>query len=564
MQSPDGFDIAANWHLNFIPMKKDLIAVLTKALETLEVSPLPALDIETPREESFGDLSTPLAMGLARTLKKAPKKIAQDIIDAINDRSIFEKIEIAGPGFINFTFTREYLSASFKKLLKAEKSYLRENVGQGRKVLIEYVSANPTGPLHIGHARGAAVGNALCNLLEESGYHVEREYYINDAGRQVKLLGLSVHAKYQQLLGLDLPSPEDGYRGQYIDDEAAAFLAERGEAFKGIPFESSGDEITTWTYKRMIELIRRDLSRFGIRDFDTWISEKDIHENGEVERAIDDLQQKGFLYESGHALWFRSTDFRDDKDRVVIKSDGQHTYFASDIAYHKNKLDRNFDIIIDIWGADHHGYIPRIESVMQAFGYDITRFKVILVQMVNLLKHGEPFQMSKRAGTFVTLSDIMDLVGPDTTKFIFLTRKADSHLDFDLDVVTATTAENPVFYVQYANARISSIIANAMEKGVSADNADLSRLSEPAEISLIKKLLTYPMVLEGAARSFEPHRITFYLQELAGMFHTYYHNHRVIGDDPGLTSARLALCQGIRIVIGDALGILGVTAPEKM
>jgi len=564
MQSPDGFDIAANWHLNFIPMKKDLIAVLTKALETLKVSPLPALDIETPREESFGDLSTPLAMGLARTLKKAPKQIAEDIIDAINDRSIFEKIEIAGPGFINFTFTRDYLSACLKKLLRAEKSFLRENVGQGCKVLIEYVSANPTGPLHIGHARGAAVGNALCNLLEESGYCIEREYYINDAGRQVKLLGLSVHTKYQQLFGIDTPFPEDGYRGQYIDDEAAALRAEQGEAFKGIPFETCGDEITTWTYKRMIEVIRRDLSRFGIRDFDTWISEKTIFEKGEVQQAINDLKQKGFLYESGHALWFRSTDFRDDKDRVVIKSDGQHTYFASDIAYHKHKLDRNFDIIIDIWGADHHGYIPRIESVMQAFGYDITRFKVILVQMVNLLKHGEPFQMSKRAGTFVTLSDLMDLVGPDTTKFIFLTRKADSHLDFDLDVVTATTAENPVFYVQYANARINSIIANAMEKGISADNADLSLLSEPAEISLIKKLLTYPMVLEGAARSFEPHRITFYLQELAGMFHTYYHNHRVITDDPGLSNSRLALCKGIKIVIGDALGILGVTAPEKM
>ncbi|MDP2158700.1 MAG: arginine--tRNA ligase, partial [Nitrospirota bacterium] len=287
-------------------------------------------------------------------------------------------------------------------------------------------------------------------------------------------------------------------------------------------------------------------------------------EKGEVQQAIDDLKQKGFLYESGHALWFRSTDFRDDKDRVVIKSDGQHTYFASDIAYHKHKLDRNFDIIIDIWGADHHGYIPRIESVMQAFGYDISRFKVILVQMVNLLKHGEPFQMSKRAGTFVTLSDLMDLVGPDTTKFILLTRKADSHLDFDIDVVTATTAENPVFYVQYANARINSIISNAMEKGFRADDADISLLSEPAETSIIKKLLTYPMVLEGAARSFEPHRITFYLQELAGMFHAYYHNHRVIVDDPGLTSARLALCQGIKIVIGDALGILGVTAPEKM
>ncbi|MBI5074175.1 MAG: arginine--tRNA ligase [Nitrospirae bacterium] len=545
-------------------MKKDLIAVLTTALETLNVSPLPVIEIETPREESFGDLSTPLAMGLARALKKAPKKIAEDIVNAIRERQIFEKIEIAGPGFINFTFTREYLAASFKELLKAERSFLRENVGQGRKVLIEYVSANPTGPLHIGHARGAAVGNALCNLLEESGYHIEREYYINDAGRQVKLLGMSVHAKYQQLLGIEAPFPEDGYRGQYIDDEATALHAERSDAFKGLPFEACGNEITTWTYRRMIELIRRDLGRFGIRDFDTWISEKEIFERGEVQQAIDDLQQKGFLYESGHALWFRSTDFRDDKDRVVIKSDGQHTYFASDIAYHKNKLDRHFDIIIDIWGADHHGYIPRIESVMQAYGYDIARFKVILVQMVNLLKHGEPFQMSKRAGTFVTLSDIMDLVGPDTTKFIFLTRKADSHLDFDLDVVTATTAENPVFYVQYANARINSIIANAREKGIDATDADLSFLSEPAEVGLIKKLLTYPMVLEGAARSFEPHRITFYLQELAAMFHTYYHNHRVVGDDPGLTSARLALCAGIKIVIGDALGILGVTAPEKM
>jgi len=557
-------DFLKKRHLDCNPMKKDLIAVLTRALETLGISPLPAIEIETPREESFGDLSTPLAMGLSRVLKKAPKKIAEDIVQAIADRSQFEKIEIAGPGFINFTFTREYRSALFRKLLRAERSFLREDVGQGRSVLIEYVSANPTGPLHIGHARGAAVGNALCNLLEESGYRVDREYYINDAGRQVKLLGQSVHAKYQQLFGLDLPFPEDGYRGQYIDEEAAALQAESGEVYKGLPFETCGDAITQWTYKRMLELIRRDLGRFGIRDFDTWISEKEIFERGEVQQAIDDLQQKGFLYESGHALWFKSTDFRDDKDRVVIKSDGQHTYFASDIAYHKHKLDRNFDIIIDIWGADHHGYIPRIESVMQAFGYDISRFKVILVQMVNLLKHGEPFQMSKRAGTFVTLSDIMDLVGPDTTKFIFLTRKADSHLDFDLDVVTATTAENPVFYVQYANARINSILEKAVSIAEATDKADLSLLSEPAEISLIKKLLTYPMVIEGAARSFEPHRITFYLQELAGMFHTYYHNHRVLGDDPDLTAARLALCRGIRIVIGDALTILGVTAPEKM
>jgi len=546
-------------------MKKDIIALLTDALDTLGVSPEPLIEIEVPREESFGDLSTPLAMGLAKSLKKAPRKIAEDIINAIKDKSIFETIEIAGPGFINFTFSREHLSSLLRQLLRADKSFLREDVGKGKKVLIEFVSANPTGPLHIGHARGAAVGNALCNLLEESGFRVDREYYINDAGRQVRLLGLSVHAKYQQLLDNDCPFPEDGYRGQYIDDEAAALREEAGEKYKGVNFEACGEEITAWTYQRMIGLIRRDLARFAVKDFSSWVSEKEIFSRGDVQKAIQDLRQKGFIYDKDNAVWFRSTDFRDDKDRVVIKSDGAYTYFASDIAYHKNKLDRDFDIIIDIWGADHHGYIPRIESVMQAFGYDTARFRVILVQMVNLLKHGQPFQMSKRAGTFVTLSEIMDLVGADTTKFIFLTRKADSHLDFDLDVVTATSAENPVFYVQYAHARINSILANAQEKGIDTGrDADLGLLTEPEELGIIRKLLTYPMVLESSARSLEPHRITFYLQELAGRFHTYYHNHRVIGDNPALTHARLALCRGMKIVLTDALGILGVTAPEQM
>jgi arginyl-tRNA synthetase len=446
-----------------------------------------------------------------------------------------------------------------------EKPYLRENVGEGKKVLVEFVSANPTGPLHIGHARGAAVGNALCNLLAECGFRVAREYYINDAGRQVRLLGLSVYARYQQLFGSDTPLPEDGYRGQYIDNEASDLRSEGGEKYRGIPFETCGDEITLWTYSRMLSLIRKDLALFGVTEFDAWVSERDIFARGEVAEAIETLRKKGLIYEHERALWFRSTDFGDDKDRVVIKSDGEYTYFSSDIAYHKNKLDRGYDLIIDIWGADHHGYIPRIESVMKAFGYDLHKFRVILVQMVNLMKHGEPFQMSKRAGTFVTLGDIMDLVGADTTKFIFLTRKADSHLDFDLDVVTATSAENPVFYVQYANARINSVLSHAGEKGRrTEEGADLSLLAEPAEIGLIKKLLTYPMVLENAARSLEPHRITFYLQELAGMFHTYYHHYRIIGEDPALTAARLALCRGIKFVLGDALGILGVSAPEKM
>jgi arginyl-tRNA synthetase len=548
-------------------MKKDIVRIVKEALETLGISPLPDIEVEVPKIEAHGDVSTPVAMGLSRHLRKAPKRIAEEIIASIKEKDIFEKIEIAGPGFINFTFTKEYLYSSLQRLLAGDRSLMREDVGGGNRVLVEFVSANPTGPLHIGHARGAAVGNALCNLLEESGYIVEREYYINDAGRQVRLLGMSVYAKYQQRLGVVVEFPEEGYRGQYIDDEAAVLGEEVKEKYRGIPFTQCEKEITAWAYARMLDLIRRDIAYFNIRDFTNWVSEKSLYEKNEVGTAIAYLKEKGFMYDKDGALWFRSTDFTDDKDRVVIKSDGEYTYFASDIAYHKDKLDRGFDIIIDIWGADHHGYIPRIDSVMKAFGYDSSKFRVILVQMVNLLKHGKPFQMSKRAGNFVTLSEVVDLVGADTTKFMFLTRKADSHLDFDIDVVTAQSAENPVYYVQYANARINSIFANALEKGLDDDrlaNARISVLSSVEEIALIKKLLAYAMALGGAARSHEPHRITFYLQELAASFHSYYHKYKVITNDQETTVARLALCGAIKTVVADALAILGVTAPEKM
>jgi len=548
-------------------MKKETINTLQAALEGLGISPCPPIDVEVPKTGAHGDISTPIAMGLSRIQKKAPRKIAEEIVAAIKDRGPFEKIEIAGPGFINFTFSREYLLNAVRRLLGHDRSLLREDIGQGRKVLAEYVSANPTGPLHIGHARGAAVGNSLCNLLEEMGYSVEREYYINDFGRQVKLLGMSVYAKYQQLLGIESEFPEEGYRGQYIDDAAHGLVSERGEIFRDVPFSSCGTEITSWAYLKMLDMIRNDITLFGVKEFDNWISERDLYDRGEVGLAITDLRDRGYIYEKDGAVWFRSTDFTDDKDRVIIKTDGSYTYFSSDIAYHKDKLDREYDIIIDIWGADHHGYIPRIESVMQAFGYDSSRFKVILVQMVNLLKHGEPFKMSKRAGTFVTLSDVVELVGADTTKFIFLTRKADSHLDFDLDVVTAQSAENPVFYVQYAHARINSILDNARSKGIDLSHLgdeDLSGLELDEELTIIKKLLAYPIMLEAAARACEPHRITYYLQELAGLFHAYYHRHKVITDDMPLTLARLALCASVRVVLLDALTILGVTAPEKM
>jgi len=548
-------------------MKKDLIKILERSLNSLGILDYPQIEIEIPREEAFGDASTPLAMGLSRLLKKAPKKIAEDIINTIEDKSLFKKIDIAGPGFINFTFTDEYLQSSLQNMLLSEKSFLREDIGKGKRVLVEFVSANPTGPLHIGHAKGAAVGNSLCNLLQELGFIVEREYYINDAGRQIKMLGLSLYARYQQLLGIACEFPEDGYRGQYIDEEASALHEFAGEKYKNVPFETCEKELTDWAYKRMLDLIKKDLALFAVRDFTSWISEKQMHEKGEVISAIDDLRARGYIYEKDKAVWFRSTDFNDDKDRVIIKSDGQYTYFASDIAYHKDKLDRGFDIIIDIWGADHHGYVPRIESVMKAFGYDSSKFRVILVQMVNLLKHGEPFQMSKRAGNFVTLSEVVDLVGADNTKFIFLTRKSDSHLDFDIDVVTATSAENPVYYVQYAYARINSILNNADEKAIdinSLKDINLSLLTNKEELSLIKKLLTYLIVLESSAQAYEPHRITFYLQELAKMFHSYYHKHKVITNNLETTRARLALCLAIKTVMKDALGILGVTSPEKM
>jgi arginyl-tRNA synthetase len=548
-------------------MKRDIVRIIREALESLGVSPLPEIEIEVPKIESHGDISTPVAMALSRQLRKAPRKIAEEIVSAIGQKELFTKIEIAGPGFINFTFTKEYLHSLLTNLLSGDKAALREEVGHGRRVLVEFVSANPTGPLHIGHARGAAVGNALCNLLEESGFNVEREYYINDAGRQVRLLGMSIFAKYQQLLGVDAAFPEEGYRGEYIDEEAAALHAEAGGKYRNMFFADCENEVASWAYGRMMELIKRDIASFNIRGFTNWVSEKSLYEKSEVAGAIAYLKEKGFMYEKDGALWFRSTDFIDDKDRVVVKSDGEYTYFASDIAYHKDKLDRGFDIIVDIWGADHHGYIPRIESVMKAFGYDSSKFRVILVQMVNLLKHGTPFQMSKRAGNFVTLGEVVDLVGADTTKFIFLTRKSDSHLDFDIDVVTAQSAENPVYYVQYANARINSIFANAREKGVDIScvaGAAVEALGSSEEITLIKKLLSYPMVLEGAARQYEPHRITFYLQDLAAAFHSYYHKYKVITDDSETTAARLLLCRAIRIVLGDALTILGVSAPEKM
>lgn len=546
-------------------MKRILVGLIEERLRQMGLKD-PLVEFEIPRDERLGDLSTPVSMSSAKVLRKPPREIAESIISSFRGMDILESVELAGPGFINFTFSRQFIWSELKRLLKERGLYLRSDIGKGRKVQIEFVSANPTGPLHLGHGRGAALGNALSNLLKAGGYDVVREYYINDAGRQVKLLGLSVFARYQQLLNIDYPFPEDGYRGEYIEDLAKDAIRENGERFKGKDFDDVRDLFIDFSYKRMMEEIKRDLVDFGVV-FDAYQSERSLYDEGDVEKSIEDLKKRGHIYEKEGAIWFRATVFGDDKDRVIVKREGDFTYFASDIAYHRKKIEKGFDEIIDIWGADHHGYIPRIRAVIKAFGYPDEQLRVLLVQMVTLLRGGKPVQMSKRAGEFVTLREVIEEIGADTTKFIFLTRRSDSHLEFDLDSAKKQTAENPVFYVQYAHARINSIFSYAAEKGIDIERlseADLSILNSEEEIRIIKKLLYYPLIFEGAVRSHEPHRITFYLQELAGLFHPYYNRYRIVTEDTGVSLARLALCEGIRIVLREGLGILGVSMPERM
>lgn len=555
-------------------MKQEIIKTVTDAIESLKgewgIETIPDVSVEIPRDESLGDVATTIAMSLARPLRRPPGEIAEEIVAKILEKpGPFEKVDIAGAGFINFTFNNGYYQEKLQLLLEQEHEFFRSDTGRGKRIQVEYVSANPTGPLHIGHGRGAAVGNALCNLLQSAGYEVEREFYINDAGMQVKLLGLSVYTVYQQLLGNDMPFPENGYKGGYIKELSEEIKERTGDKYLNIPFEDCSSFFIDFAYKKMLANISHDLKDFGI-EFDRWQSEKELYENNKVKDSLEDLKKKDLVFEKDGALWFRSSEFGDDKDRVVLKQDGEYTYFASDISYHKDKLDRGFETIIDIWGADHHGYIPRIRSVLKAFGFPEEKFRVILVQIVSLLREGEPVQMSKRAGEFITLREVMDEVGADIAKFIFLTRRSDSHLDFDIKVAKTESSENPVFYVQYAFVRISSIFRQAIERKVQGfdesgvQEIDLSVLKEEDEMSLIKKMLHYNMVFEGAVSSFEPHRITYYLQELAKLFHSYYNRHRVLTDDTALTVSRLCLCKAVQIVLEEGLNILGVSAPERM
>jgi arginyl-tRNA synthetase len=528
----------------------------------------PEIILEEPKIGAHGDLATNFAMAGASVQKMAPRKIAETIINHLSDPDrLIEKTEIAGPGFINFFIRPSAWLPVLDEINLRDLSFGASNLGKGKKVQVEFVSANPTGPLHIGHGRGAVVGDTIASLLSFCGYEVEREYYINDAGRQIQTLGRSVYLRCCQLAGKDVEFPEDAYQGDYIRDMAKNVLDEKGTQL----FEANEDQAIEMLSKKAAEEIlagiRNDLNDLGI-SFNTWYSEQSLYDRGRVDAAINYLKQEKLVYEKDGALWFAATQFGDEKDRVVVRQNGQTTYFASDIAYHMDKFQRGYELVVDVWGTDHHGYVPRLSAAISAMGRNKSQFRVILTQLVNLLRKGKPVSMSTRAGQFVTLSDVVSEVGKDAARFIFLTRHHESPLDFDLEVARAKTNDNPVYYVQYVHARISSICKKAAEekniKPPAAVSAPCSLLTEPEEITLMKQMTRYPETIANAAALMEPHRIAYYLMDLAALFHAYYNKHRVLTEEQDLTSARLCLVAAVQKVIKNGLNILGVSAPETM
>ncbi|MFH2011147.1 MAG: arginine--tRNA ligase [Pseudomonadota bacterium] len=528
---------------------------------------IPVIEVETPKIQTHGDFSTNIAMVLSSEEKKSPRLIANTITDNISDKNnVLAKVEIAGPGFINFFITDNYWHKSLKEIEILGDNFGNSKAGGGKKVQVEFVSANPTGPLHIGHGRGAAVGDALANILKAVGYNVIKEYYINDTGNQMETLGRSVFLRYLQLLDRNIDFPSECYQGEYIVDIAKDIITKDGDKYLDKSESEAISNFAIYAADSILEGIKEDLNNFGV-EFDVWSSEKKLFEKNKIQEVVEELKEKGYIYQNDGAFWFRTTEFGDEKDRVVIRANGQATYFASDIAYHKNKLERNFDMIVNIWGADHHGYVPRMQSVIQALGGSKEMFKVLLVQLVNLMRNGQQVAMSTRSGEFDTLHEVITEVGKDAARYFFLMRSSDSQLDFDLELAKKQNNENPVYYVQYAHARICSILNLAEEQGLNIprfEEANIDLLTLPQELTLIKHLLGYPEVLEGSALSLEPHRITVYLNDLASYLHSYYNKNRVLSDDQSLTMARLYLVKMIKIVLNNALNLLGVHAPQRM
>ncbi|PHS73207.1 MAG: arginine--tRNA ligase [Cycloclasticus sp.] len=585
-------------------MKTRLASILQQAITALQTQGelpedlAPVIKIENTRDASHGDYASNVAMMLAKPAKKNPRQIAQALIDALPDNDFVDKVDIAGPGFINFFLNPLSQHAVIPQILEQTNSFGKTNIANGKKVQVEFVSANPTGPLHVGHGRGAAYGATVSNLLGAIGYDVHREYYVNDAGRQMDILATSVWLRYLEACGENITFPSNGYKGGYVADIANNLKevhdenlhANVADVFAGITADEldGGDKeqhidalisraqqlLGADTYRvvfdaalnSMLGDIRSDLEGFGVH-YDDWFSERSLMDNGAIETAIEKLKASGHMYQKEGAWWFKSTEFGDEKDRVVIRDNGQTTYFASDIAYHLHTLERGYDIL-DIWGSDHHGYVPRVKAALQAMGADPERMKVLLVQFAVLYKNGKKMQMSTRSGQFVTLKNLREEIGSDAARYFYVMRKAEQHMDFDLDLATSQSNENPLFYVQYAHARVCSVMRLLAKKGLtySAENGlkHLDKLTETPEVNLIDTLNRYPEKLLQAAQQYEPHQLCHYLRDLATQFHSYYNAHKFIIDDIEHMQARLALINATKQVIHNGLTLLGVKAPESM
>ncbi|HXF65937.1 MAG TPA: arginine--tRNA ligase [Burkholderiales bacterium] len=573
-------------------LRAHLAALIRDALEPIAPGlPAPSVVVERPRQAGHGDYACNVALQLARPMKSAPREIAARIVAGLPQSPCLERAEVAGAGFINLFLKRAFKQQAAVRVLQAGPGYGTSALGRGKRVQVEFVSANPTGPLHVGHGRGAAYGASLANILAAAGFEVTREYYVNDAGRQMDILALSTWLRYLELCGLQAPFPENAYQGDYVRAMARTIHSEHGarfvrgatpdafapalaepdaearlDALIALAKEKLGGDyqyIHDFALNEQLEDCRNDLEEFGVT-FDHWFSERSLYETGLVERALRRLEERGHLYVQDGARWFRSSRFGDEKDRVVQRENGQYTYFASDIAYHLNKFERGFELIVDVWGADHHGYVPRVKGALAALGLDPALLTVALVQFAVLYRNGQKVPMSTRAGEFVTLRELRREVGRDAARFFYVLRKADQHLDFDLDLAKSQSNENPVYYVQYAHARVCSVLEQWGGDPARLPGADTSVLALDQELALASRLIEYPEVVEDAARDLAPHLVAFYLRELAAEFHSYYNATRILVEEEGLRHARLALCAAVRQVLANGLALLGVSAPRKM
>ena len=534
-----------------------------------QITDIPEPILLATKNKSHGDIATNIALQLSRIVKMNPMDIAHFIINNIDVKNnIIEKVEIAKPGFINIWFKSNWLYQIVKEIQDKGKDYGKIDMGKGKRIQVEFVSVNPTGPLHVGHGKCAVVGDALSSILKAAGFSVEKEYYINDQGKQIDILGNSVQVRYEILLGENREFPSDGYKGEYIIDIAKEIVNQYGDRFKGIDDQETLEFFKEFTLKKISAEIKKDLENFGV-NFDVWFSEKSLYKKGRLQEVLTILDQRGFIYKEKGAVWVKTTAFDDEKDRVVIRENGIPTYFASDIAYHQDKYQRGFDKVINVWGADHHGYIDRMKAAMKALGYPPDFFDVLIVQFVTLIKEGREVGMSTRGGEFITLKDLINEVGKDVARYFFLMRSYDSHTEFDLDIAKSQSMENPVYYIQYAYARICSIIKKAELAGIKLngldiDNINLQLLNTEEELKLIKKMSSFKDVIRKSAVTWKPHLLTTYLYDLASVFHKYYTVHRIIVEDEELSKSRLILINCTRIVLLNALNLLGISAPESM